>query len=609
MYYYEVAIIGRPLVLIYTSSNDIQNGSIVDVPIKSRIYRGVVIRKIAKPSFECEEIAVITDFYFSSDQWQLAKFISSYYVASIGEALALFVPFSKENKQTPTIQKVEPIKLSTAQLEALNFAKAKKHSLLFGDTGSGKTQIYMAWMKEIVESGKQAIFLMPEISLTPQMQKRLEAVFGSAVVIWHSKLSKKRKEQALAKIYSGEAKVVAGPRSALFLPLKHLGLIIVDEEHDDSYKSQSRPRIHARDVALYMGKKFDIPVLLGSATPSVTSYYKLPTFRLKGTFHGGKKRFVFDEGSGLTPAIVSALTYTLDRKKQVLIFLPTRANFKYLVCQSCGEIIKCPYCAVGMSVHFDKHALVCHYCNYKEYIPKYCPACQQESLSTQRVGTAQLQQELQTLFPLSVIERFDKDSVSTQRKLEKLINSFSKKEINVLVGTQMLSKGHDYPDVALSVIMDIDYVLAMADYRAGERAAALCVQIAGRAGRKEDAMVIVQTHNRAFFERYLDYERFLKEELENRKDLYPPFVKLAQLNFVHKNRAKAMSAMEEVYGRLLQFEDIEIVGFGPNAVEKIANKYRFHILLRSKSAKKLLEAIYASKNELCEVDMDPVQVG
>ena len=609
MRYYEIAIVGRPLILTYVTDIALELGSIVEVPIKSRLYEGAVIREVEKPSFECEKISFKTDCYYSLHQLQLAKFISSYYVASLGETLALFVPFSNKSVDTLQLPKIESVTLSSKQLEALTFAKAKKHSLLFGDTGSGKTQIYMAWIKEIVESGKQAVFLMPEISLTPQMQKRLEKVFGGSVVIWHSKLSKKKKERALEKIYNGEARVVAGPRSALFLPLKDLGLIVVDEEHDDSYKSQSRPRIHARDVALYMGKKFDIPVLLGSATPSVTSFYKLPTFRLKGSFHGGEKNFVFDESSGLTPAIVSAISQVLNQKKQALIFLPTRANFKYLVCQSCGEIIKCPYCEVGMSVHFDKHALVCHYCNFKEYIPKRCQVCQQEMLATQRVGTAQLQQELQLEFPKAIVERFDKDSVSTQKKLEKLIKAFSKKEIDILVGTQMLSKGHDYPDVALSIIMDIDYVLAMADFRASERAAALCVQIAGRAGRKENATVIIQTHNRAFFERYLDYEKFLLDELQFRKDLYPPFVKLAQLNFAHKKREKAESAMRDVYTKLLQFEGIEIVGFGPNAIEKIANKYRFHILLRSKSVKKLLEAIYASKNELCEVDMDPVQVG
>ncbi|BCD59669.1 MULTISPECIES: primosomal protein N' [unclassified Nitratiruptor] len=609
MQFFEVALLGRPLTLTYRSEKKLHIGDIVEVPVKSKIYKGAILQQVDKPSFECAEIEHSTSYYFSHEQLKLAQFIATYYVCHISEALQLFHPFDKETVYEKSDIDVKDIVLSKKQQEALQFAKDKGISLLFGDTGSGKTQVYLAWMKEVVQSGKEAIFLMPEIALTPQMLKRIEAVFGDSVALWHSRLSKKKREETLQRIRKGEIKVIAGPRSALFLPLKNLGLIVVDEEHDDSYKSQSKPRIHARDIAVYMGKTFDIPVLLGSATPSVSSSKRYPSFRLKGSYFGGQKHFIFDSSQGVSTQLLSELQKVLEQKKQALIFLPTRAHFKYLICQECGEAVKCPYCDVGMSVHFDEHALECHYCNFKEYIPKQCPSCGSSELSTKRLGTAQIQSELQLHFPSARIERFDKDAVSTQRKLEKLIKEFSQKKIDILVGTQMLSKGHDYPDVALSVVMDIDYVLAMADYRARERAVSLFVQIAGRAGRKESANVVVQTKNEAFFDKYKEYDLFLQDELAFRKDLYPPFTRLAQLNFAHKNESKAKEAMEQVLTCLRGCEKIEIVGYGPNAIEKIAGKYRYHILLRSPSSKALLQAIYACKNDLCDVDMDPVQIG
>ena len=428
------------------------------------------------------------------------------------------------------------------------------------------------------------------------------------MVVWHSKLGKKRRQEVLERIYDGRAKIIAGPRSALFLPLENLGLIVVDEEHDESYKAQNRPHINAKDVAIYMGKKLGVQVVLGSATPSVTSYYRFPSFEL-GSFKQTKKHFIFDQSRGVSETILHHLQEVLASRKQALIFLPTRAHFKYLVCQECGEAVRCPYCDVGMSLHFDKNALVCHYCEYSEAIPRSCPACASEALSAKRLGTAEVAGELAAVLDGARIAQFDRDTITTQRKLEATLRAFANKEIDILVGTQMLSKGHDYPDVALSVIMDIDYVLAQADYKARERAVALMLQIAGRAGRASDATVIVQTKNREFFANYLDYSRFLQDELQLRKDRYPPFRRLAQLNFAHKQQDRARAAMEEVLERLRGFGDVEIVGYGPNAIAKIANRYRYHILLRSASTKALLQAIYASRNDLCDVDMDPVQFG
>ena len=605
MHYYEIVLLNSPLTLTYQSQEALHMGDVVEVSLKSRAQRGVVLQEVAKPTFTCKDIVQKPQLYYASWQMDIARFIAIYYVSSIGEALALFVPFKKSPISWQESKIETKSKLTQKQQEALAFLRSQDVGLLFGETGSGKTEVYIAYMSEILAKQKRAILLMPEISLTPQMQKRLEEVFGDSVVIWHSKLSKKQRAQNLEKIYNGQAKIVAGPRSALFLPIENLGLIVVDEEHDDSYKALSSPRINAKDIAIYMGKKLDIPVVLGSATPSVQSYYKFKSFYLP-SFHPHKKRFIFDNQRGLSPQILEAIGEVLAKKKQAIIFLPTRAHFKYLICQDCAQPVKCPYCDVGMSVHFEKRALMCHYCNFSEFIPQKCPNCASLNLTAKRLGTSEVVDELRSTFSDAVIEKFDKDVITSHKKLEKTIDSFAKKQIDILVGTQMLSKGHDYADVALSVILDIDYVLAQADYRAREKAAALVVQIAGRAGRKEAAKVIIQTKNREFFERYLDYRKLLEDELSFRKELYPPFMKMAQLLFAHKKDEVAKGAMEEVVQCLQNFQEIEIVGFGKNAIEMIGGKHRYHILLRSKSAKKLLEAIYACRNDLTEVDMDPV---
>ncbi len=604
--YYEIALLDSPLALTYTSGTRLYPGDVVQIPLHSRIKRGVVLKEVEKPKFSCEEVVAIEPYFFSQMQLEMAKFIATYYVSSLGEALGLFVPFSKEPANIFKITPKLP-NLSQDQQRALNFLQKTNPALLFGDTGSGKTEIYIALMVTKLQLGKRVLLLMPEIALTPQMQKRLEGYFGKSVAIWHSKLTKKQRQETLAKIYSGEAAIVAGPRSALFLPLVDLGLIVVDEEHDDSYKSQSRPRINAKDVALYMGKKFNIHVVLGSATPSLTSYYKIPSFRLKGTFYQGKKEVLFDAHNGSSQLVIDSVSQILEAGKQALIFMPTRAHFKYLICSECGKAVKCPYCDVGMSIHFDKRALVCHYCNFSEFIPSSCPNCGADALKAERIGTKEIAQELQSLFPKARIERFDRDTITTHSKLIKTLQAFKEKKIDILVGTQMLAKGHDYPDVALSVVLGLDYILAMADFRARERAMSLYVQVAGRAGRKGEGRVVVQTKNREFFESFNDYEAFLKEELLFRKDHYPPFVRMAQLLFAHKNEDKAKEAMEEVLA-CLQRHDVIIVGYGKNAIERIAGKWRYHILLKSPRVKKLLQAIYACKNGLCEVDVDPVNL-
>ena len=543
-------------------------------------------------------------------QIEIAKFISEYYFSSLGEAIALFIPYKlnckcehiTEHKDT-----ILPI-LSAEQKIAYNKLLKKDRALLFGVTGSGKTEIFISLMAKIIEEGKQCIFLMPEISLTPQMQTRLEKYFGKRIVMWHSKLTKKQKEKILENIYAGEVDIVAGARSALFTPLKDVGLIIVDEEHDDSYKSMMKPRYHARDMAIYIAYKLKAKVVLASATPSLNSYYKYDVVRLSKPFVQTQKRYIFIEGTTLTNGIIKKIEQNFREGEQSLMFVPTRGNFKYLYCQKCGKTHLCPYCSVGMALHRYARHLKCHYCNYTEAIRESCVYCGHIPLTSRRMGTVEAKEMIESGIKDIVIEQFDRDSITTPTKLKKALKRFESKESHILLGTQMLSKGHDYANISLSVIMGIDYILGLSDYKARERAMSLLIQIAGRSGRAKNAEVIIQSSNADFFKLYLNnYEAFLKDEMEFMRDIYPPFVSLARVLISHKDETKGAKITLDTVEKLKAFDDVEIVGHGKAPIERIANKFRYNILLRCEKRVPLLKALHVINSSLIEIDIDPIE--
>nr|WP_314373962.1 primosomal protein N' [uncultured Campylobacter sp.] len=453
--------------------------------------------------------------------------------------------------QNPASMSLSPLQigkipnLTPAQEQARKFAEANETSLIFGDTGSGKSEIYIALIAQALAAGKQALFLMPEISLTPQMTKRLQSYFGERLGVWHSKISPKKKREILAKFNAGEIRLIAGARSALFLPFSDIGLIVVDEEHDDSYKSAAAPRLNARDAAIFVGKKLGIRVVLGSATPALSTYVKQPHFRLRGTYFSSAKRFIFDESeTGLSPKILTEIGRSLDAGKQAVVFLPTRANYKYMVCENCGQIVRCPFCAVGMSYHADAAALKCHYCGFSTFYRASCENCGGEVMQARKIGTGELAAQLAARFPSARIAKFDRDEITTQRKLEALLNNFNAHKIDILVGTQMLSKGHDYHGVDLAVIMGIDEHLSYPDFRAREKTLALAMQVAGRAGRSGQGRVVIQTRQSGFFREYIEnYDDFLRDEAEFREGLYPPYMRLLRVLVSHKNEKAASEIM------------------------------------------------------------------
>ncbi len=608
MNYYEVAVTGHNLgALTYEFEGEIDEGRVVAVKVARKAKQGVVLKKTDKPEFRTSKIEECLDVYFSAEQLALAKFIASYYVCETAVALGLFEPFTNVLSEQKALQVSANITLSNAQQKAYEFLKSENIGLIFGDTGSGKTEVYMKLIEDVVNEGKSVIFLMPEISLTPQMLKRLKSKFGALVGVWHSKQSKKAKIELLEKIRNGEIKIAAGPRSALFLPMHNVGLIVVDEEHDDSYKSSSSPRYNAKDMATVYAKSLGAKCVLGSATPSLASYKNYPFFRLKESFFEGKKEFVFaPKETEIDEFILSNIKKTAKKGGQTILFLPTRANFKYMICKNCGKGVECPFCSVSMSLHLNSGLLKCHYCGYAEKINYSCPHCGHGELGVFRMGTQEAVDKLTEGLPELSIAKFDRDEITTQKKLEGALKEFEEGKVSVLVGTQMLSKGHDYHAVSLAVVLGLDSILAQNDFRARERALSLLVQISGRAGRKENAKVIVQTLNGEFFQSYIrDYELFLKDEIKMREGLYPPHTRMARLLFAGKDMAKTESAMLKTVQKL-KSTNIEIVGHGEAGIGKIAEKHRFDILVRDSSAQTLLKAIYSVCDKSFEVDMDPV---
>jgi len=591
----------------------------------------MVLKEVEKPeAFETSEVADVLDTAYSTSQIEIGKFISSYYFSSLGEAMALFMPFRRSGCPLPDDKKLQKEKddivddvverrgedtptyvlptLSADQQKAYDSLLPKDKALLFGVTGSGKTEIFINLMAKTIAEGKQCVFLMPEISLTPQMEMRLKKYFGERIVMWHSKLTKKQKEKILDAIYAGEVDIVAGARSALFTPLENLGLIIVDEEHDDSYKSMMKPRYHARDMAVYMGAKLGAKVLLASATPSLGSYHKYEVVRLMKPFIETKKNYHFVEGTSLTNKMIKQIDDNFRAGEQSLLFVPTRGNFKYLYCQKCGKTHLCPYCSVGMALHRKVRHLKCHYCNYTEAIRTVCTHCGHEPLQSERMGTQEVKEMIEHGIPDMVVEQFDRDSISTATKLKKALKRFESKESHLLLGTQMLSKGHDYANITLSIILGIDYILGLGDYKARERAMSLLIQIAGRSGRAKSADVVVQTANADFFNMYMnDYEAFLKDEMFFVEDMYPPFVSLSRILISHVKEEKAGKITLDTVTKLKEFEGVEIVGHGKAPIERIANKFRFNILLRCDKRSILLKALHQVNNPAIEIDMDPVE--
>lgn len=487
---------------------------------------------------------------------------------------------------------------SDAVADAFN---TKNVCLLHGITSSGKTQVYIKLIEEYFAAGKQVLYLLPEIALTTQIIRRLQKHFGGNITIYHSRFNNNERIELWNKIRTGEVRIVLGARSALFLPFKDLGLIIVDEEHDASFKQQDpAPRYNARDAAIYYASLFKSKVLLGSATPSVESYFnathdKYALVELNERFGGIKlpeieiidTRQVAQKGKVMiSPQLKEAMQQSLDNDRQVILFQNRRGYNPYLICGTCGFIPQCTHCDVSLTLHKYSNKLHCHYCGstYPKLIS--CPACGTNNWLEKNFGTEKIEEQLEDDFSKCKIARMDVDSVRGKTAHDNLIQLFEQHRLDILVGTQMVVKGLDFDKVSLVGILDADGLLAFADFRVNERAFQLMEQVSGRAGRKmEQGKVIIQATNVKHpvlqLVKQHDYKQFYALEIENRKQFfYPPFSRIVLLTLKHKDKHTVSAAAEKLAQLLKQDLKDYIVGPAAPVVNRIRNQYLMEILIK-----------------------------
>ncbi|WPP69756.1 primosomal protein N' [Acinetobacter pittii] len=499
-----------------------------------------------------------------------------------------------------------PLTLNEDQKKATQHVINAQHQyqafLLDGLTGSGKTEVYLHIMHEVLKQGKQVLVLVPEIGLTPQTISRFKSRFNCDIALLHSGLNDSKRLQAWQQAQTGKASIILGTRSAIYTPLPRLGLIILDEEHDLSYKQQEGFRYHARDVALYRGHLQNCPVILGSATPSIDSYYLVETGKLTALQLNQRaghallpKMHLIDlkivkKQHGISQPLIEQIKNTLARKEQVLIFLNRRGYAPVLVCESCGWQANCPHCDAHFTLHTQPYSyLHCHHCGTVHRLPDHCPECQQKSLKTLGAGTAKVEEHLQELFPEHEVIRVDRDSTSRVGSWQKIYDRIHQNKPTILLGTQMLAKGHHFPHVTLVAILDIDAGLLSVDIRAPERTAQLIVQVAGRAGRGEHkGHVYLQTlrpdHPLLTTLIEKDYRAVAKQTLAERKvALLPPYRYAVLIRAESKDRDYTLHFLNEAAEQLRQIagDIVDIWGPIPAPMERKAGRYRAHMVILS----------------------------
>ena len=526
----------------------------------------------------------------------------------------------EERLRTPDfseVPKAAPPVLSAAQqqvfdgIAALMDENAPRAALLFGVTGSGKTQVYLKLIEKALGQGKSAIVLVPEIGLTPQVLRQFAAQFGDEVAVLHSALSAGERYDSFKKIRSGRARVVIGTRSAVFAPVENLGVLIIDEEQDGAYRSEQSPRYHARDVAKYRVAQQNALLVLGSATPSVETYYgakqgKYPVFRLTERFLGaGLPDVLISDMRGLVregrtgvigPQLESELIDTLEKGKQAILFLNRRGNSRVIGCALCGWVPECPSCSTSMTYHSVSGRAMCHYCGASVKITGKCPVCGGESLFTETPGTQKVELELHEKFPSARVLRMDADTMNTKGAHEKLLSQFAKGGADILLGTQMVTKGLDFENVTLAGVLDADQSLYAQDYRARERTFSLITQVVGRAGRRFDTgKAVIQTYSPAhpviLTAARQDYEAFFEREMETRQALRcPPVCGLTVLTAVGEVEQQVLKSLLALKTRLQslmegQYADVKAPVLGPAAAQvvKVMGRYRYHLTMRADS--------------------------
>lgn len=588
------------------------------------------------------------EYRVMGERLRLANWLAQYYVLPLGEIVPLFHPPAPGTKARGKAKSedfptgdADNIVLTAPQKKAVQAASThlKKETfgalLLHGVTGSGKTEVYLTVIEQALAMGKGAIFLLPEIALTPQMLARVTARFGNQVAAIHSGLSAGQRCRVHEGAARGDIKVVVGPRSALFAPVKNLGVLVVDEEHETSYKQDEKPRYHARHGALVRGRENKAVVILGSATPDLESMENA----LKGRYQllelperlGGSLPhvdIVDMRGSqaleGFSPALADAIRETLAEERQVILYYNRRGFARVLQCRDCGEVVECPNCDIGLTYHLRPRRLLCHYCDFHQPVLSQCPACLSEDFLPQGGGTEKVELNLQSHFPEARLLRLDRDTTSRRGSHREILASFARGEADILIGTQMVAKGHHFPGVGLVGVLAADDGLGMPDFRGAERTFQLLTQVAGRSGRTATGRVIFQSYRPEdpviVAASMHDYAEFLKEELPLRRALgYPPDRRLLRVGVSGRklgDTEEAAHSLAEVLRKNLAGPEVTVLGPAPGVFPRLHDRYRFQILIKgalNQVAKEWLVSVLFSLKEKYRTvdvvhDVDPVTV-
>ncbi|SIQ75897.1 replication restart DNA helicase PriA [Peribacillus simplex] len=612
---------------------EMQNGNLELVyNVKNRLNKKTVrvIKSLLSPK-ELKEMASAMSSHAKKQQELLQYFIEHQETIPLKELLELIntssgtvkslvskgalAEIDQEIYRNPyenrVFEKSTPFTLTAEQTAALKPINEKIHHdehdvfLLYGVTGSGKTEVYLQAIASVIEKGKEAIMLVPEISLTPQTVKRFKERFGEQVAVMHSGLSVGEKYDEWRKIHRKEVKVVVGARSAVFAPFENLGLVIIDEEHESSYKQEETPRYHARDVAIERAKSYRCPVILGSATPTLESFarakknvYKLLTLSQRMNENALPAVDIVDMREELRTgnrSMFSELLFTklkdrLEKGEQTVLMLNKRGHSSFVMCRSCGLVINCPNCDISLTYHRFNDIMKCHYCGFEEGMPSVCPECESEHIRFFGTGTQKVEEELAKILPEARVIRMDVDTTSKKGSHERLLNAFGEGKADILLGTQMIAKGLDFPNITLVGVLSADTMLHLPDFRSSEKTFQLLTQVSGRAGRHQlPGEVVIQTYTPEHYSIELsalqDFDAFYEREMHlRRQSHYPPYYYVVLITVSHEDLMKTVSVTEKITNYLGSRLNRDSIVLGPVAspISRINNRYRYQCLIKYK---------------------------
>ncbi|MBD8134090.1 primosomal protein N' [Bacillus sp. CFBP 13597] len=612
---------------------EMQNGNLeLEYNVKNRLNKKTVrvIKSLLSP-MELKEMASAISSHAKKQQELLQYFIEHQEPIPLKELLELMNTSSgtvkslvskgalaemdqevyRDPYENRVFEKSIPFTLTAEQTAALKPIQEKIHHdehdvfLLYGVTGSGKTEVYLQAIASVIEKGKEAIMLVPEISLTPQTVKRFKERFGEQVAVMHSGLSVGEKYDEWRKIHRKEVKVVVGARSAVFAPFESLGLVIIDEEHESSYKQEETPRYHARDVAIERAKSYGCPVILGSATPTLESFarakknvYKLLTLSQRMNKNALPAVDIVDMREELRTgnrSMFSELLFTklkdrLEKGEQTVLMLNKRGHSSFVMCRSCGLVINCPNCDISLTYHRFNDIMKCHYCGFEEGMPSVCPGCESEHIRFFGTGTQKVEEELAKILPEARVIRMDVDTTSKKGSHERLLNAFGEGKADILLGTQMIAKGLDFPNITLVGVLSADTMLHLPDFRSSEKTFQLLTQVSGRAGRHQlPGEVVIQTYTPEHYSIELsalqDYDAFYEREMYlRRQSHYPPYYYVVLITVSHEDLMKTVSVTEKITNYLGSRLNRDSVVLGPVAspISRINNRYRYQCLIKYK---------------------------